>query len=30
MIRFESVTKRYPDGTTAVDDLSFEVGEGSW
>ncbi|MEW1657482.1 MULTISPECIES: betaine/proline/choline family ABC transporter ATP-binding protein [unclassified Streptomyces] len=28
MIRFESVTKRYPDGTTAVDDLSFEVGEG--
>jgi osmoprotectant transport system ATP-binding protein len=28
MIRFEHVTKRYPDGTTAVDDLSFEVGEG--
>ncbi|MGX7758771.1 ABC transporter ATP-binding protein [Streptomyces angustmyceticus] len=28
MIRFDSVTKRYPDGTTAVDDLSFEVGEG--
>ncbi|MFJ8675416.1 ATP-binding cassette domain-containing protein [Streptomyces sp. NPDC093589] len=28
MIRFESVTKRYPDGTTAVDDLSLEVGEG--
>ncbi|MYT14188.1 osmoprotectant transport system ATP-binding protein [Streptomyces sp. SceaMP-e96] len=28
MIRFESVTKRYPDGTTAVDGLSFEVGEG--
>ncbi|MEV5593289.1 betaine/proline/choline family ABC transporter ATP-binding protein [Streptomyces sp. NPDC052496] len=28
MIRFESVTKRYPDGTTAVDDLSFEVAEG--
>ncbi|MFH8344769.1 ABC transporter ATP-binding protein [Streptomyces sp. NPDC018045] len=28
MIRFESVTKRYPDGTTAVDDLSFEVTEG--
>ncbi|OIK04201.1 ABC transporter ATP-binding protein [Streptomyces monashensis] len=28
MIRFEQVTKRYPDGTTAVDDLSFEVDEG--
>ncbi|MFF7187248.1 ATP-binding cassette domain-containing protein [Streptomyces sp. NPDC008222] len=28
MIRFEQVTKRYPDGTTAVDDLSFEIGEG--
>ncbi|MDI3419236.1 ABC transporter ATP-binding protein [Streptomyces luteolus] len=28
MIRFEHVTKRYPDGTVAVDDLSFEVGEG--
>ncbi|MFF8896341.1 ABC transporter ATP-binding protein [Streptomyces lydicus] len=28
MIRFASVTKRYPDGTTAVDDLSFEVEEG--
>jgi osmoprotectant transport system ATP-binding protein len=28
MIRFEHVTKRYPDGTTAVEDLSFEVGEG--
>ncbi|ANP51128.1 osmoprotectant transport system ATP-binding protein [Streptomyces griseochromogenes] len=28
MIRFEQVTKRYPDGTTAVDDLSFEVSEG--
>ncbi|MFG2881413.1 betaine/proline/choline family ABC transporter ATP-binding protein [Streptomyces sp. NPDC048297] len=28
MIRFDQVTKRYPDGTTAVDDLSFEVGEG--
>ncbi|MFJ6568623.1 ABC transporter ATP-binding protein [Streptomyces sp. NPDC091292] len=28
MIRFENVTKRYADGTTAVDDLSFEVGEG--
>ncbi|MEU9210097.1 betaine/proline/choline family ABC transporter ATP-binding protein [Streptomyces sp. NPDC048415] len=28
MIRFENVTKRYADGTTAVDDLSFEVAEG--
>ncbi|GAB3650252.1 betaine/proline/choline family ABC transporter ATP-binding protein [Streptomyces sparsus] len=28
MIRFEGVTKRYADGTTAVDDLSFEVAEG--
>ncbi|MBT2446665.1 ATP-binding cassette domain-containing protein [Streptomyces sp. ISL-43] len=28
MIRFEHVTKRYPDGTTAVSDLSFEVAEG--
>ncbi|WP_329463764.1 ABC transporter ATP-binding protein [Streptomyces sp. NBC_01431] len=28
MIRFEHVTKRYDDGTTAVDDLSFEVAEG--
>jgi len=28
MIRFEQVSKRYPDGTTAVDELSFEVSEG--
>lgn len=28
VIRFEHVTKRYADGTTAVDDLSFEVAEG--
>ncbi|WP_420034216.1 ABC transporter ATP-binding protein [Streptomyces sp. cg28] len=28
MIRFEHVSKRYADGTTAVDDLSFEVKEG--
>ncbi|MGW8380954.1 betaine/proline/choline family ABC transporter ATP-binding protein [Streptomyces sp. ODS28] len=28
MIRFENVSKRYPDGTTAVDGLSFEVAEG--
>ncbi|MFD6431626.1 ABC transporter ATP-binding protein [Streptomyces venezuelae] len=28
MIRFEHVTKRYADGTTAVDDLSFQVDEG--
>jgi len=28
MIRFENVTKRYPDGTTAVHDLSLEVDDG--
>ncbi len=28
MIRFEHVTKRYADGTTAVDGLSFEVAAG--
>jgi osmoprotectant transport system ATP-binding protein len=28
MIRFEQVGKVYPDGTAAVDDLSFEVAEG--
>ncbi|MER5889298.1 betaine/proline/choline family ABC transporter ATP-binding protein [Streptomyces sp. NPDC001941] len=28
MIRFEQVSKVYPDGTSAVDDLSFEVAEG--
>ncbi|MGX2992908.1 ABC transporter ATP-binding protein [Streptomyces sp. JNUCC 64] len=28
MIRFEQVGKRYPDGTTAVDGLDFEVAEG--
>ncbi|MEU6405008.1 ATP-binding cassette domain-containing protein [Streptomyces sp. NPDC046985] len=28
MIRFEQVTKRYADGTTAVDGLSLEVAEG--
>ncbi|QKW07269.1 betaine/proline/choline family ABC transporter ATP-binding protein [Streptomyces sp. NA04227] len=28
MIRFENVTKRYADGTVAVDDLSFEVADG--
>ncbi|MBW1598938.1 ABC transporter ATP-binding protein [Streptomyces sp. JJ38] len=28
MIRFERVTKRYPGGTVAVDELSFEVAEG--
>ncbi|MGW9029204.1 ABC transporter ATP-binding protein [Streptomyces sp. NPDC055722] len=28
MIRFEEVAKRYPDGTTAVEKLSFEVAEG--
>jgi osmoprotectant transport system ATP-binding protein len=29
MINFESVTKRYPDGTVAVDDLSLEVPDGT-
>ncbi|WP_329178116.1 ABC transporter ATP-binding protein [Streptomyces sp. NBC_01477] len=28
MIRFENVSKRYADGTIAVDGLSFEVGAG--
>ncbi len=28
MIRFESVSKRYADGTVAVDDLSLEVARG--
>ena len=28
MIRFEDVTKRFPDGTVAVDDLSFEAPAG--
>ncbi|WP_103500406.1 MULTISPECIES: ABC transporter ATP-binding protein [unclassified Streptomyces] len=28
MLRFEQVTKRYSDGTLAVDDLSLEVAEG--
>ncbi|MET9498763.1 betaine/proline/choline family ABC transporter ATP-binding protein [Streptomyces sp. NPDC006552] len=28
MIRFDQVTKRYADGTMAVDGLSFEVAEG--
>ncbi len=28
MIRFESVTKRYPDGTVAVDELSLEAPSG--
>ena len=28
MISFESVTKRFPDGTTAVDNLDLEVPEG--
>lgn len=29
MITFESVTKRYPDGTVAVDNLSLEVPQGT-
>ncbi|MBB4853774.1 osmoprotectant transport system ATP-binding protein [Mycobacteroides chelonae] len=30
MITFENVTKRYPDGTTAVDDLNMHVDKGSF
>src|ERR1700712_944512 len=29
MINFDSVTKKYPDGTVAVDDLTLEVPEGT-
>jgi osmoprotectant transport system ATP-binding protein len=29
MITFDSVTKKYPDGTVAVDDLTLEVPEGT-
>ncbi|MER6707546.1 ABC transporter ATP-binding protein [Streptomyces fumanus] len=29
MIRMESVTKRYPDGTVAVDQLSLDIPDGS-
>ncbi|PEG39193.1 proline/glycine betaine ABC transporter ATP-binding protein [Mycolicibacterium agri] len=29
MIHFDSVTKRYPDGTVAVDDLTLDVPEGA-
>ncbi|MFJ9410679.1 ABC transporter ATP-binding protein [Streptomyces sp. NPDC101393] len=28
MIKFDAVTKRYPNGTTAVDDLSLDLPEG--
>ncbi|MGW7044221.1 hypothetical protein ACWGDT_16235 [Streptomyces avermitilis] len=28
MIRFESVSKGYPDGALALNDLSFEAGSG--
>jgi osmoprotectant transport system ATP-binding protein len=28
LISFESVSKRFPDGTTAVDNLDLEVPEG--
>ena len=28
MITFESVTKRYPGGTVAVDDLNLEIADG--
>src|SRR5512140_2312853 len=30
MIRAESVSKRYPHGTTALHDVSFEVGRGEF
>lgn len=30
MITFTGVTKRYPDGTVAVDDLSLEIPDGSF
>ena len=29
MIEFENVTKQYPDGTVAIEDISFEVEEGT-
>src|SRR3979409_882020 len=29
MITFENVTKKYPDGTVAVDDLTLEIPEGT-
>ncbi len=29
MITFENITKRYPDGTVAVDDLTLEVPDGT-
>lgn len=29
MITFDGVTKKYPDGTVAVDDLSLEVPDGT-
>ena len=29
MITFDGVTKRYPDGTVAVDDLTLEIPAGS-
>src|SRR6201994_2616630 len=29
MINFDSVTKKYPDGTVAVDNLSLEVPDGT-
>lgn len=30
MIKFENVSKRYPDGTTAVDSLEFEIQQGEF
>lgn len=30
MIKFDEVTKKYPDGTVAVSNVSFEVGDGEF
>ena len=30
MITFTGVTKRYPDGTVAVDDLTLEIPDGAF
>jgi len=30
MIKFDNVTKTYPDGTTVLQDVSFEIKEGEF
>jgi len=30
MIKFENVTKKFPDGTIALDDVSFEINDGEF